>query len=874
MVFTDIEDSTPRWEADPDQMRRCLSRHDAIVTDSIESNGGVIFKRMGDGMGCVFTSPEAAADAAIEIQRRVQTDDWEGAERLRVRIGIHMGELEPTGRDYFGPAVNRAARIMAAGNGDQIAMSALVSSLLPKASFLSMGDHQLRGIGTESIDLLLAPDLLNDDRPLRAQASSSTKRLPVPPNELIGRGKELEDIAALLGEHQSVTIVGPGGVGKTHLSIEIGHAVAGSFPDGVILCELVPLSDGDAVADAVAESLGARAQPGMSLVESILNFLESRQMLLILDNCEHVADAVRDLGSSILKFSNSQLLATSREPVGLEGEQLFGLLPLEAATSGVELFLARASERDHSFNPAAQDRRVIVEICERLDGIPLGIELAAAWTRVLAPSDLLERLDDRFQVLRGGRAGGRHQTLRDTVQWSYEQLDETQANLFDRLSVFAGGFSLDAVEAVCADDDLIDRSQILDTLMALVDKSMVMSTRGSGHIRFAMLGTLRQYGQERLDSRGESEDFRVRHAAYFRQLALSQSALLISAREADVWDLLDRDWSNLRTAFDSMLGSGDVDGAVELLLELGWFAALSMRFEAFTWAEDLFAKADVDAHPDAGSLHGLRALLAYFTVDSRTVEFAHRGLALDPADRHGYCRIALSAVSLNNELSAEDSEIFTAAWLESLDDSSPMMSRVWAEGMRTFHICSNRPSSEALVHADKLMAIAVESGSATAMGLARWAGGLTATFHGVDKALDEWRKGIDTVQSLSPSHLGYHLMVGLVLHFTASHGDLDAVVDQCLDTLEQAHAQHYVAGTSHLFGVTAIVLCRLDRPETGGRLLGAMEAHGHKPRANAVRAVDKALGADADRARSAGASLSTDEAATMAMDALRAGPSG
>ncbi len=870
IFFSDIEGSTPRWENAPSEMRRAMAHHDAVLDEVISAQGGVIFKHTGDGVGAVFTSPERAAEAALECQRQMQSDGWDGVERLKIRIGLHMGDCEPVRNDYFGPPVNRAARVMDIANGDQIAISGIVAGFLRNFDVHDMGEHQLKGIGTEHISLLQGDGLLADDRPLRSRVRSTSKPLPHQPHRLIGRDRELEEIAALLEAHRSVTMVGPGGVGKTRLSIDVGTRVSDQFPDGVAFCDLVPIADGAAVVDAVAEAVGARSQPGMTLAESIVNFLEDRKMLLIFDNCEHVASDVQALGHHILQTDGCRILATSREPIGLPAEQLYGVSPLDTAGAAVDLFVERAAERDHAFSPSAADLTVIAEICQRLDGVPLGIELAAAWVRMLSPAELLERLDDRFQVLRGGRSGGRHQTLRDTVLWSYEQLDEVQARLFDRLSVFAGGFSLDAVEAVCADDDLVHPSDVLDVLMALVDKSMVVSQRGVGHIRFGMLGTLRQFGQEQLDAGSESALFRKRHGHYFREFAIVQSALLISDKEAEVWELLDREWANLRAAFDSMLVVGEFEAAAEMLLPLGWFASMSMRFEAFVWVDDLATATDIMALPDAGSLWGMRALGAYFTVHPEALTLAEQGLAVDASDRFGYCRLAISAISLNNLHSAEVSDALTSAWLEHLTDDSPLASRMWAEGMRAFHLCSFGQMADAALPAQRLAALAARTDSATAHGVAHWAGGLVSAADDIGASSQQWKKGIDSARSLHAVHLVYHLIVGLILHFSAGRGEVKEVVAGCLDALEQANDQHYLAGTSHLFGVTAIALCRTGREGAGAQLLGAMEANGHFPRPNAIRAVDRALGEAAVAAKRPGRELSINEAAQMAMNELRA----
>ncbi len=868
-LFTDIEGSTPRWERAPHEMTKALARHDTIIQDVVASHDGVAFKNTGDGFAAVFTSPDRATAAAVEAQIRLQNDEWEGLDRLKVRMGLHIGEGVATQGDYHGRSINWAARVMDTANGDQIAVSDRLAAFLGAFELRSMGEHRLKGIGTDTIHVVFDTNLITDDRPLRSRTGITTN---IPPliHRLIGRTEEIEQIENLLDQHQAITVVGPGGVGKTHLVIELGHAVLETFTDGVVYCDLVPLNDGDALEDTVAEALGARSQPGMTLAESIIDYLSGRRVLLILDNCEHVSLSARALIQQVLGLQGPRILATSREPLSYEAEQLFGLSPLDTASDAVELFLERALERDHAFKASADDLVHIQEICERLDGIPLGIELAAAWARILSPAELVERLEDRFRVLRGGRAGGRHETLRDTVLWSYEQLAPSQAALFDRLSVFAGSFSLDAVEAVCADPDLVIERDVLDLIMALVEKSMVVSQRRAGQIRFRLLGTLRQFGQEQLDSSGDSSDYRLHHANYYGELAKAQGGQLLTEREAEVWEAIDLDWANMRAAVEDLIAIGKPHEAASLILELGWYASLSMRFEIFTWVEELFTPPTVDDHPDICSILGLRAIGAYMTVDKRSVDYAKRGLELDPKDRFGFCRQALAAESLNNVHDAKASDDLTMSWLTHLDDSSSSEGRLWAAGMRVFHICVNAPSPEAAIIAAGLRRDAASSGSASAIALAHWASGIAATFDGIDRALKEWDAGLDSARSLSQNHLLVHLIVGLELHFTASHGDLPTVVDRCLESIIHARSQHYVAGTSHLFGVIAIVLSRTNRAEIGARLLGAMTANGHKPRPNAIRALERAVGDDLDQMMLDGSLLTISDASLLAIDALSA----
>ncbi len=869
VMFTDVEGSTTHWERHPGEMRDAMVVHDELLLATTADYGGFMFKHTGDGMGFVFTSPDRAALAAVDVQRKLQARTWGVLDRLKVRIGLHMGDIEPTGDDYFGPAINRAARIMDIANGDQIAASGVVADFVTSVATRRMGAHQLKGIGTEMIEIVSAPDLVLDERPLRARVSRAVKPLPAPAHRLLGRDDEVARTSALMSHHQYVTLLGPGGVGKTHLALEVGRILQNRFADGAVFVELAPVSDPSAALEQIAESIGARMQPEMSLLESILNFLEDREMLIVLDNCEHLIESVNEFVELTAPFNDVRLLATSRERLGLRSEQVFVIEPLPVDGAAVELFLERARERDLDFDPDEDAMAAIAEICARLDGMPLAVELAAAWVRVLTPQQLQERLADRFAVLDRTRNRGHRQTLRETVQWSHDQLDAQQKQLFDRLSIFAGSFSFEAAIEVCGDDD-VDSAEMLDTLMSLVDKSMISTDRGVGEIRFTMLETLRQFGTEQLGERNERQTFEQAHARFFRELAQHQARQLISSKEAEVWDQLDREWANIRTAFNTLMSGGHHEEASELVLDLGWFGGMSLRTELLAWLNELHALPRFDLLSNAGSIMGLLAIYQYFTIDAASVANANRGLAYDFNDPYGFCRTALAAESLNNAHIAEDSDARTTAWLDSLTPESPTTSRMWALGMRVFHICSHAPSPVAAELHAEMAQLAASSDSATAQALTRWAGGMVRSFESIDSALEEWQYGLDAARSVSDVHLLVHLIVGLELHFTAAHGDLDTVLSRCLTTLQQARDQHYLAGTSHLFGVTAIILARVDRAETGAQLLGSMVANGHMPRGNARRAIQMALGDKAAEAEERGKHLTTNAAAALACQELLA----
>ena len=864
-LFTDIEGSTARWESSPDEMRSAMQVHDSLLHECVEASGGVVFKGTGDGIGAVFVSPQQAADAAVAMQRGLRESDWSGSEPLRIRIGINIGEAEPLRGDYFGSPVNRVARIVDVANGGQIAVARNVVDLVDGYRIDAAGAHQLRGIGTEHLFLLRSGDTAEEDRPLRSRVGSAKGALPSPAQDIIGRDEDLLAISTLVRDQRAVSLVGPGGIGKTRLAIAAAWELSGHYSDGVVMCDLAQVDADEAVADAIAEAVGARLQPGLDLEASIVQFLEHRRLLLLIDGCEHVRGAARRIVEKILAVEGPAVLATSRERLVVHGEHVFDLAPLIPDSSAAELFRQRAAAHDARFSVGPDDEALIREICVKVDGLPLGIELAAAWVRVLSLTQLSEQLEDRLRLLSGPQRGSRQETLRDTIRWSYEQLDDEQAALFARLSVFSGGFSLDAVEAVCG-KSLVSSLDLLDLIIALVDKSMVVPQRGAGHIRFRMLSTLRQFGHEQLTESGDEADIRSRHCEFFSGLAVSQGAMLLTDKEPEVWDLLGQDWANIRGALDHLVDTGEIDRAVDVTLAVAWFSGFAMRFEGFAWAEELWSQISPE-HPRAGSLQGMRAVGAYLTANPLSMSFAREGLALDERDPTGLCRASMAAHYLNNVHSAADSAALTEAWLEALDGGDPA-NVLWAEGFRVFHLATHEPRPEAAERARVMLDRARESGSATMMAIAKWADGLATVVTDRERAMTIWDEGVDVAQSLSSRHLAVHLLTGLQIHFSAGRDELGVALERCRSTLQISVDHHYMTGTSHLFGVTAIVLARAGRAETGALLLGSMQANGHIPRPNAMNTISTSIDGDLDRALAAGSGLSINAAATIAIDAL------
>lgn len=839
-LMTDVEGSTARWEAHQAEMLAAMATHDELVSEVIEAHSGVVVKHLGDGFWGAFPSATAAVLAAVEIQSGLQRGAWVHGDRLRVRMGLHTGIVEPSDGDYFGPVPNRASRIVALANGDQIVCSAATAHLLEGVRVRSEGHHELRGIGQEELFLVLDDRMRVDPNPLRRAIAPS--KLPLTRTSFVGRDGDVAAVERFLADdHTVVTLVGPGGVGKTRLAAEVGALMRDRFVAGVCFCDLSAVAEPAAVVEAMAAAIGARRQPGMDLLDSISDFLFERETLLILDNCEHVVAEVGELVGRLSDVNTLRILATSREPLHLMGEQVVVVKPLEPESDGADLFIQRVRGRLADYDPTGSEIDRLRALVRRIDGIPLAIELAAAWAGVLTPDTLMARLADDADVLRDGHRVARHVTLRDTVAWSYDLLQPPEAALFRRMTVFAGGASLTAIESVCG-DDRVPEGEVARLVLSLVDKSMVVSSPEPDGRRFTLLETLRSFGREQLEAEGVAATIERRHADFFREFAADQERRLFSPAETDVWWNLDREWPNLRAALDTFEREGDLGAGAELVTSLVWFAAISMRFELFTWANELLELPSIESEPAFVDLCGAAALGAYFTVDRRVTELAERGLAASSLDPKGFCRTALAAVFLNNLHEATTSDALTSAWLAS--SPSDVGSRMWAEAFRTFHLCLHDPSPQAAVHAAATTRIAHATGSVTAHALAAWAEGQVVAIDDIDRAIEVWTDGLEWPRSMPGDHLVEPLLTGLILHFAVGRGDVTDALHRCRDALRRALDAHYLVGASHLLGVTAIALCRAGDADTGARLVGAMIGNGHIPRSNARRALEAALGTD------------------------------
>jgi predicted ATPase/class 3 adenylate cyclase len=597
-LFTDIEGSTRLWEQQPEAMRIALARHDAILRHAIGSHRGHIFKTVGDAFCAVFaTAPDALA-AALAGQQALCSEPWKETGPVRVRMALHCGASDERGGDYFGPPLNRVARLLAAGHGGQILLSQatadLVREALPGQSSLGdMGAHRLKDLQQpEHLFQLLHPALPTDFPPPRS-LEAFAHNLPAQLTSFVGRKKEIADVKRLLGTTRLLTLTGSGGCGKTRLALQVAAEVLEEYPHGVWLVELAALSDPGLVPQTVATALGVREEPGRPLIQTLIDYLRPKSLLLVLDNCEHLLAACARLAESLLRACTAlRILASSREGVNIGGEIIYRVpslslpdlqrLPAEgpdlvaalAQSEAVCLFRERAVFSKPGFTVTIQNAPVIAQMCHRLDGIPLAIELAAARVKVLPVEQIAQRLNDRFRLLTGGSrtALPRQQTLRALIDWSYDLLTEPERALLRRLSVFVGGWALEAAEAVCSGEG-IEEWEVLDLLTALAGKSLVVCEEPEGEGRYRLLETVRQYSRDRLLETSEVPVLRDRHRDWY--LSLAERAEVEWQRVGDrAWiDRLDREHDNLRAALEWSVACGEAEEGLRIggaLYEFWW----------------------------------------------------------------------------------------------------------------------------------------------------------------------------------------------------------------------------------------------------------------------------------------------------------------
>jgi predicted ATPase/class 3 adenylate cyclase len=813
-LFTDIEGSTRRWETDPEAMRLALAVHDEVLRSAVGAREGWLFKHTGDGVCAAFGSARAAIDAAVAAQHRLG---------LPVRMGVATGEAERRGDDYFGPVLNRAARVMAAGHGGQILVAASTAALVDGAELVDLGAHRLRDLsGATQLFQVRAAGLQSDFPPLRT-VDAVPGNLLVQTTSFVGRDEEVKTVCELVRAHRLVTLTGVGGVGKTRLALQVAAELTGEFTDGVWLVELAPVGDPAAVPDAVAGVLGVIPRAGLTVTGSIAQALAGRRMLVLLDNCEHLLDGTGDLVEQLLAHTTTvQVLATSREGLRVGAEHLWPVPSLDltdgAGSAAVQLFVDRAQAAKPDFSlHYGPDWAPVVEICRRLDGIALAIELAAARMVSMSASEVLERLADRFRLLSGSRRGlERHQTLRQAVQWSYDLLDDDERQLLAHCSVFAGGFDLAAATHVC---DRVDDYAVLDVLDSLVRKSLVNVEHVDGHSRYGMLETIRQFAEEQPPATGTSVEVRDRHARYFAAQAAAHWELWEGPGYRVAADWVDAELDNLRAGFRWAADHDDLVTATAIAAHAVTPAWLLQLFEPIGWAEELVPAATAADVSQLPRLYIAACLCGYVGRLDAAVAYADAAVALETDRRYdpfdpGWSRNVVASVHL---VADGDLERYVRVLAELAAQSS--FAHVLGLVFLLYMLPAAGRAEEARAIESKTMTVARTHGNPAWIAFALTGTGRAFAETDPARAIDAFRQALVlTREQRIPFLVARVAQESAALEIT--HGDRDTglgLLDGAIDSYHRAGNHVDLAAT---LADLAVFLDRDGQPETAATVYG------------------------------------------------------
>ncbi|MGB7873842.1 MAG: adenylate/guanylate cyclase domain-containing protein [Anaerolineales bacterium] len=632
-LFTDIEGSTKLAQEYPGDMPALLARHNEILDQAIVSHDGFLFRTGGDAYCVSFHNSIDALNAALEAQRLLDREAWSPA-TIKVRMGIHTGAAKFEGESNYSGYATLALvqRIMSVGHGGQVLISQTVHDLLDgnlpeDVQLMDMGERNLKDmLRPEHLYQLAVPDLQKEFPPLNTLRTIN-HNLSTNLSSFIGRERELSGVKERLEQSRLLTLIGPGGTGKTRLSYQAGSESLSDYKEGVWLIELAPLSDSALIVQTIASVFGLRESPGRPLADLVIDYLRAKQLLLILDNCEHLIDACARLADQLLRHCpNLKVLASSREALGINGEAVYRVpslsLPEQVeptrdavlSCESAQLFVERVSAANPNFKLTDENASSVAQICLRLDGIPLALELAAARVRVLSVEQIAERLDDRFRLLTGGSrtALPRQQTLRALIDWSYDLLSEPEKALFRRLAVFVGGWTLEAAEKVCSGDG-VDEYEVLDLLAQLVDKSLVIAEERDGNIRYYRLETIRQYAREKLLETDESVVVRNYHLDFYIDMTIRNDEEYINPRQDDVFKKMISEYDNMRSALSWAVES-NLEKAMILLTSAStiWPWILQGKItDANEWCKRILSRLNSLSHEELDEIKDVSKLKAH-----------------------------------------------------------------------------------------------------------------------------------------------------------------------------------------------------------------------------------------------------------------------
>lgn len=855
-LFTDIEGSTKLWEKFPEAMKSALAKHDAILKEAVESNRGQVVKTTGDGIHAVFSTAIDAIHAAIQSQHQLnspildsqlpiannQSHNESPVRRaepveasslsLKSRMGLHTGEAELREGDYFGQTLNRAARIMSAGHGGQILISDVVAQVASEhlsdgVSLLDLGEHYLKGVvQAEKIYQIVAPNLQKDFPPLNS-IPTATNNLPQQLTSFIGRERELKEACEKLASAKLLTLIGPGGTGKTRLSIQIGAEGLANFKHGVWLIELAPISDPAYIIPAIATVFEIRAVQNIPLIQFVLDYLRAKEILLILDNCEHLVEASAGVANQLLhECSQLKIVASSREALGVDGETVYRVPSLKD-DEATRLFVERATKAEPRFRLTDENASFVAQICSRLDGIPLAIELAAARVKLLTPEQIAARLDDRFKLLTGGvrTALPRQQTLRALIDWSYQLLNPTEQRALRGLSVFSGGWTFEAAESVVGADEA------LEGLSGLVNKSLVIVEEQDGKSRYGFLETIRQYAMEKLVEAGEAIETRDRHLDFMLGVMKFSPTRMFGMESLELLNEIEAEHENLRAALE-WATANHPDKALKLAYSAGGFWTIrDFNAEAHLWCSTILEKTETMTRLEEARCR-LYSLLGWLYV---TMGEHKKGRAATEQ------AIALSEKGSDVALTARAYTVLSLSCGFMGDFANAFAASEKAESIAREHdltaelafVCATRGQLEflgrgdlpsAMKHTQEAADLAHKAGYIWAstfvdIGL----GHMSALMGDMETARAAFGRSAETAKRLGNKR-GVLSSQSDFAHILRQHGELDEALASYKDVLPKWKDLGHRAAVAHVMECTAFILVKKEEPERAANLLAAANA--------------------------------------------------
>jgi predicted ATPase/class 3 adenylate cyclase len=831
-LITDIEGSTRLWQEMPEAMSIAHARHDEIMRKAIEAHHGYTFQIVGDSFSVAFHNALDGLNAALAAQRGLANNREDSSLEIKVRMGLHTGSAETLEDGKYEGYVTIAStqRVMSVANGGQVLLSHTTADLLHNnlplyVSLRDLGEHQLKSLRTPlRLYQLSAPDLPQEFPPLQT-LNTLPNNLPLQLTSFIGREKEKNDANTLLANTRILTFIGPGGTGKTRLSLQLAEEQLDKFIDGVWFIELAPLTDPSYIITALANTLGLREVQGAPLLNIVMDYLRGKQLLMILDNCEHLVEACAQLADQLLhECPKLKIVASSREALGISGETVYRV-PSLANEESTRLFADRATKAEPRFHLTEDNVSFIAQICSRLDGIPLAIELAAARVKLFSPQQIAERLDNRFKLLTGGSrtALPRQQTLRALVDWSYQTLNEMEQRTLRRLAVFSGGWTFEAAEAV------VGESEAFDGLAGLVNKSLVNVEEQNGTSRYRFLETIRQYAMDKLVETGEAIETRTRHLDHMLMFADEKKAKNID--DYLEWlDKLDGEHDNLRIALEWAVAN-DVEKGIQLALKIGWYwLTRDYISEARFWYGTILQKSEALTEHDAEraaiySLLGWSSILVGQHRDGRAA--AETAIALAKKSNQdatiilACCTIALASTFLGDFTAAQNAitEGERLAHEKNLKEELTLVTSAHAQMI----YYTTRDVVMAKTYLDEAIHLSVEVGyrwetAFLTFGQAR----LAASLGDMDTARAKFNEGADIARRLGNNRMVYSNRSELA-HALREHGSLDEAYEIYKEVIPGWRHLGHRAAVAHELECIGYILTRREEPERATRLLSAAQ---------------------------------------------------